>query len=158
MSDANKLEKAKEVFETLCRTLDKEDWSYQKDEEKLLIECGARGEDLPMELKVFVDAERSLILLLSSMPGAIQEDKRVDMALAVSVVNNRLVDGSFDYDITSGNLIFRMTNSFLESTISEKLFLYMLLTACRTIDVYNDKFLMLGKGLITIEQFLKGEE
>ena len=47
-----------------------------------------------------------------------------------------------------------MTNSFLESKISEEVFAYMLYCSCQTIDEYNDKFLMLAKGMISIEQFL----
>ena len=154
MADEKKLAQAKEVFETLCRALDNHEWNYSKDEEKLAIECGAQGEDLPMKLTVKVDAERALIMLLSHIPFPIPEDKRLDLAIAVSAVNNRLVDGSFDYDVTKGNMFFRMTNSYLESMIGEDVIAYMLFCSCQTIDEYNDKFLMLAKGIISVEQFI----
>ena len=154
MADERKLAQAKEVFETLCRALDNHEWNYSKDEEKLAIECGAQGEDLPMKLTVKVDAERALIMLLSHIPFPIPEDKRLDLAIAVSAVNNRLVDGSFDYDVTKGNMFFRMTNSYLESMIGEDVIAYMLFCSCQTIDEYNDKFLMLAKGIISVEQFI----
>ena len=85
----------------------------------------------------------------------VPEEKRLDMALAVSIVNNRLVDGSFDYDVMRGALLFRMTTSFIESTLSETAFEYMLFCSCGTIDEYNDKFLMLCKGLMPVEKFLE---
>ncbi len=154
MADEKKLAQAKEVFETLCRTLDNHEWKYSKDEEKLSIECGAQGEDLPMNLTLKVDAERSLVMLLSHIPFPIPEDKRLDVAIAVSAVNNRLVDGSFDYDITKGNMFFRLTNSYLESVLGEDVIAYMLFCSCQTIDEYNDKFLMLAKGIISVEQFI----
>ena len=154
MSEQKNLERAKVTFETLCRTLDKNEWHYHRNEEKLSIECGARGEDLPMEFMVKVDADRALVMLISHLPFVIQEDKRLDTAIAVSAVNNMLVDGCFDYDIASGHMFFRMTNSFLESTMGEEVFAYMLYCSCQTIDEYNDKFLMLAKGMISIEQFL----
>lgn len=154
MTEQEKLVQAKATFETLCRTLENEQWHYTKDEQALAIECGARGEDLPMELTIKVDADRMLIVLLSRIPFAIQEDKRLDVAIAVTAVNNRLVDGCFDYDVTSGKMFFRMTNSFIDSKIGEDVFTYMLYASCQTIDDYNDKFLMIAKGMLSVQQFL----
>ena len=149
-----KLERAQKVYGTMCSTLDSHEWHYKKDEEKLSIDCGAQGEDLPMEITIKVDAERQLILLLSHLPFVISEDKRLDVAIAVSAVNDKLVDGSFDYNIADGHMFFRMTSSFIESEIGNELFTYMLMVSCHTIDEYNDKFLMLGKGMISIEDFI----
>ena len=154
MVDTNNLEQAKAMFATLCRTLDNHDWNYQKDEEKLTIECAAQGDDLPMEFNIKVDADRTLVFLFSSLPFVIQEDKRLDVAIAVSAINNLLVDGCFDYNITDGRMFFRMTNSFIDSKLSEEVFAYMIFCACHTIDEYNDKLLMLAKGMLSIEQFL----
>ncbi len=154
MAEEKNMAQAQAAFATLCQALDKHEWHFEKDDEKLAIECGAQGEDLPMKITVKVDADRMLIMLLSHLPFVIQEDKRLDVAIAVSAINNALVDGCFDYDVASGHMFFRMTNSFLESTISEEVFSYMLFCSCQTIDEYNDKFLMLAKGMISIEQFL----
>lgn len=149
-----KLASAEKVFKTLCATLDSRDWKYRRDEEKLRIECGVQGEDLPMDISITVDAKRQLIILLSHLPFIIPEDKRLDVAVAVSIVNDRLVDGSFDYDITDGHMFFRMTSSFIDSEIDNEVFTYMLICSSGTIDDYNDKFLMLGKGMIGIDQFI----
>lgn len=154
MAEQVNLTQAKATFKTLCQALDNNEWHYEKNEEKLEIECGAQGEDLPMKLTVKVDAERMIVMLLSHLPFVIQEDKRLDVAIAVSAINNLLVDGCFDYDVASGHMFFRMTNSFLESTIGEDVFSYLLYCSCKTIDEYNDKFLMLAKGMLSIEQFL----
>lgn len=154
MAEQNNLVQAKEVFSTLCRTLDKHEWHFKKDEEKLSIECSAQGDDLPMELTVKVDADRMLILLISHMPFVVKEDKRLDVAIAVSAINNALVDGCFDYDVATGHMFFRMSNSFLESKIGDEVFSYMLFCSCQTIDIYNDKLLMLAKGMMSVEQFL----
>ncbi len=148
------LRKAQEMFGVLCRTLEDNDWNYKKNEEALTIECGAQGEDLPIELRIEVDAERKLVILLSTIPARIPEDKRLDAAVAVSVVNNILVDGCFDYNVKTGNLLFRMTNSYMESTLSKEVFDYMLFCSCKTIDDYNDKFFALAKNMMTIQQFI----
>ena len=150
-----KLERAEKVFETLCSALDGHDWHYEKDEEKLKIECGAQGDDLPMDISIRVDAGRQLIMLISHLPFVIPEEKRLDAAIATSIVNNRMVDGSFDFDITDGHMFFRLTNSFIDSEIGEELVYYMVMISCVTIDEYNDKFLMLGKGMMSIKDFMK---
>ena len=157
MADEKYLIQAKETFAMLCKTLDWHEWNYDKDEENLSIKCGVQGEDLPMDIVIMVDSERCLVRLASHVPIVVPEDKRLDVAIAISVVNNMLVDGCFDFNISSGNIFFRMTNSFLESKLGDDVFTYMLLVSCQIIDVYNDKFLMLVKGMISIEQFLDSE-
>ncbi len=154
MAEQIKTEQAKNVFATLCRSLEKNNWSFSKDEDNLTVECGAQGDDLPMEISIQVDVERQVAVLLSHMPFLIKENKRFDVAVAVSAINNALVDGSFDYNVTDGRMYFRMTNSFIESDIGEEVFAYMLACSCRTIDEYNDKFLMLSKGMVSLEQFI----
>lgn len=155
MAEEKNLALARATYETLCQTLNGHEWHYEKDDDNLIIDCVASGEDLPIDIRICVDADRMLILLLSQLPFTTPEDKCLDMAIAVSTVNNRIVDGSFDFDVTSGHMFFRMTNSFLDSSIGNDLFTYMLMCCCHTVDDYNDKFLMLAKGMISIEQFLK---
>ncbi len=154
MADEKNLKHARTVFDTFCLVLDKNEWRYKKDTEKLTIECGAQGDDFPMEINIKVDAERMLVLLISKMPFVIQEDKRLDVAIAVSAINNSLVDGCFDYDIASGHMFFRMTNSFIESKLGEDVLEYLLFCSCHTIDKFNDKIFMLSKGMVSIEQFI----
>lgn len=154
MADEKDLMQALEVYKTLCEALDDKGWRYKKNEEKLEIECGVQGEDLPMDIRVWANPDRGIITLLSHMPFVVPQDKRLDAAVAVSVANNILVDGCFDYDIKDGHLFFRMTNSFRESRIGKDLLDYMILCSLQTIDDFNDKFLMLSKGLMSIDQFL----
>lgn len=157
MAEQKDLLQAQKVFATFCAAMDADDWNYKKDEEKLRIECGARGDDLPIELNISVDADRQLLMVLSQMPVVTPEDKRLDVAVAVSVVNNQLVNGYFDYDVKSGKMFFRMVNTIRDSVIGKELCAYMLYVSCKTVDEYNDKFLMLAKGILSLEQFLAAE-
>lgn len=154
MAEEKNIVQAKAAFNTLCQALENHDWKYSKDEENLSIECGAQGEDLPMNLTVRINSEKQIVLLLSHLPFVIEEEKRLDVAIAVSAANNAIVDGSFDYDISDGHMFFRMTNCFIESQLSEEVFSYMLFCSSHTIDEFNDKFLMISKGMLSIEQFL----
>ena len=154
MSEIKDLELAKATFSTMCKALDNLEWRYKKNEEELSVECGAQGDDLPMEITFSVDAERMLVMLISHLPFVIQEDKRLDVAIGISAINNMLANGCFDFNISKGRVLFRMVNSFKESKLSEEIFAYMLLCSCKTIDDFNDKLLMLGKGMVSVEQFL----
>ena len=155
MADEKTLERAKATYETLCRTLDNMKWKYSKNDETLSVQCGVQGDDLPIEIGIEVDIERTLVILLSRMPFVIQEDKRLDIAVAISAINNGLVDGCFDYDIGTGYVFFRMCNSFIDRDLGETLFAYMVVCSCHHVDEYNDKFLMISKGMLGIEQFIQ---
>ncbi len=72
MAELKNYEQVKAAFATLCQALDNHEWHYKKEEDKLSIECGAQGDDLPMEITVKVDADRMLVLLISHMPFVIQ--------------------------------------------------------------------------------------
>lgn len=155
MSDDKKLKQARAAFKTLCDMLDSNDWHYDKDEDELVIRCSARGDDLSMDLKIEVDADRMLVVLLSPMPFTVNEERRVALAVATSVVNYKLADGSFDYDITSGRIIFRLTSCYRDSLVGKDMFEYMLYVSCQTIDEYNDKFLTIAKNDMSNDDIIK---
>lgn len=154
MSDEKELKQAQTVYKALCDMLDERDWHYQKDEKELSIQCGAQGDDLPMEIRIEIDIQRKLVSLISPMPFAVPENRRSALAVAVSQANNGMIDGSFDYDYLSGRILFRMTSSYRESLIGKGLLEYMLSCACYTIDEYNDKFLMAAKKQMSVEEIL----
>ncbi len=157
MAEQYDMKKAKEVFNTMIKKLDSIGWKYEKHEEKLLIKSGVKGDDLPVEFIVVVNPRNEVVQFLSAMPFNMPEDKRVDGAIAVCVANYGLVDGSFDYDLSDGEIRFRLTSSYRESILSGDLFEYMIMVAASTVDQYNDKFFMISKGMLTIQQFIEQE-
>lgn len=147
------MNKAKEVYATLCKSLDDREWHYEKHEEDLVVTCGVSGDDIPMRLIIRVMPERQLVQLLSPLPFDIPEDKRVDVALATTMINDKLANGSFDFDLASGRTVFRLTNAFMESTLGTEVFNYMIGVSVATVDEYNDKLMMLMKGMIELSAF-----
>lgn len=157
MADATQLRRAQETYATLCATLDGLEWNYEKDEENLTIETTAKGDDLRMPITVRIYPEKQLVWLLSYIPIEIPSEKRLEIAAAVSLVDNRLVNGCFEFDMRKGSLYFRMTNSFIGSTLSPEIFRYMIYCTCSTVDDYNDKFEALANGTIGINAFLNND-
>ncbi len=157
MSDEKIMKHAQSVYETICKTLESRDWNFTRHDENLTITCGARGEDLPMDIIIIVNPNAQVVSVYSPMPFKIAEEKRVEAALAVCVANFGLVNGTFDYDFSEGEIRFRIVSSFRESILSEELFNYMVIIAASTVDDYNDKFLMVSKGMMSIQQFIEWE-
>jgi hypothetical protein len=150
-----KNERAHKVFQTLCAVLDKRNWNYAKDDERLIINLEVHGEDLPMKFIMITDVQRQLIRILSLIPVAFKEDKRIEGAIAACVASYGLTDGSFDYDIESGHIFFKQTASFIDGEVGEGLLDYMISCACWTVDEYNDKFVALNNGIISITDFIE---
>lgn len=146
----------KTVYETICAMLDEKGYRYQRHDDEYYVSCGLIGEDLPMDMILAVHPERQIVRLISPIPFTVPEDKRVDIALATTVVNDRIVDGSFDFDLSKGRICFRCTASYIESILGKELFSYMLHISASTVDEYNDKFLMICKGIVSFEDFANG--
>lgn len=154
MTEATQLKLAQAEYKLLCDLLDSYNWHYDKDDEKLTLYVNVKGEDLPMPIRIIIDAERQLAILHSGMTFEVPEDMRKNMAVAVSCANHDLVDGVFDYDVESGNIVFRITASFMESLIGSEVFDYMVGAACSLVDEYNDKFAAVAIQKMTIEEIV----
>ena len=158
MSGEMELRKAREVYSNLVNMLDTRDWKYEKFDDDLVIRSGIKGDDLPIEFIVFIKPDNQVVQFISKLPFNIPEDKRVDAAIAVCVANYGLVDGSFDYDISDGEIRYRLTCSYRESYLGADLFEYMIMCAASTVDDYNDRFFLLSKGEIDLQDFIEREK
>lgn len=156
MDDLKKQEQAANAFAVLCDTLDARSWNYSKDEVNgnNLVRFGVNGDDIPMDLIIVVDTDRALLRVLSQLPVKFPEDKRVEGAIAACIVSNNFADGNFDYDLNDGSVTYRMTASYRDCEIGQELCAYLVDCTCSMVDKYNDKFLMLAKGMIELDAFL----
>ena len=154
MIEENNRKKANEIYGTLCKVLDSRDWVYEKDEEHLILHFGVSGDDLPIQIIFVIDADREIIRLLSPMPFKMGDYARVEGSLATCIASNSLIDGTFDYDMSDGSIVFRMTASFKDSIVGTGLFEYMIDCSCVTIGRYNGQFDAINKGEMSIEDML----
>ena len=157
MTDTKKIEQANAVYNTILSVLDGRSWKYDKKEEDRVIFLKVTGDDLPMDFVIRVLDEQQVISIISFMPTSRPEDKRVEGAIATTIITNQLADGSFDYDVSDGTIMFRITSSFKDSLIGETLIQYMIDISASTVDAYNDKLFMLAKGVLSLEDFMKAE-
>ena len=150
---------AMKLYKTLVGMMDAKDMKYDKKEEDLLVLSGFKTDDFPVEFFIRLDAERDLAVFMSKLPFSMPEDKRVDGAIAVCVANNGIINGTFDYDITTGDIWFRMSAPYCGNVdLSAEVFEYLMIIGTSTIDEYNDKLFMLSKGMISVADFMGGKK
>lgn len=155
MSDINKKEKALEVYQTLCSYIDKKGYKHNKIEEDKVVFFDISGEDIPIEFILMVDEERQLARIISRLPFEVGEDKRLDLAIATVAASYKFTEGNFDFDLKKGKIAFRIAASFRGSTIGEGLFSDLILKTYHTVEKYNDKFMAISKGYMSIQAFLE---
>ncbi len=143
---------SKKVFDGICRAMEALRYSYDSVSDRQ-IDFTVSGKDIPMRFSMAVSEERQIVALYSPLPFSVEAEKVSELAVALSSVNYRLADGSFDYDIPNGSVLFRMTANYLDSEIGIELLDYMIRCSVMTVDRYNDKLLMLSRGLISLDEF-----
>ncbi len=153
MSEINEA-RAREIYNNFVNMLVSRDWAFEQFDEDMVIKSAIKGEDLPIQFFIFFMPEKEALQFISVLPFKVAEDMRVDLSIAVNVANYGLLNGSFDYDISDGEIRFRLTQSYKDSQLGDDLFEYMIYCGATTVDKYNDKFLALSKGLITVQDFI----
>ncbi len=139
----------------MVKALNDREWKFEEHANELYIISGYQGEDIPVRFMIRVDAEHEVVQFVSPMPFDISEEQRINVAVAVCVANYGLVNGSFDFDINDGELRFRLTTSYCDCQIGDGFFMDMIATAVNTIDRYNDRFMMLSKGEMSLPEFIE---
>ena len=148
---------AMRAYATVIAMMDDDNLKYARDDENLRIDLGFDTEDLEVKIKFVIDEERELVRVFSFLPFKFPEDKRVEGAVATCVANHGMVNGSFDYDFSDGEILFKLVNSYKGDCFSKEAAGYMLGVAVSTVDNYNDRFFALAKGLMSLSNFVDKE-
>lgn len=149
------IEKTKKVFHCLELFIKSIGWRYKKYSEDLRIGFDVLGEDVPMSFDISVDSDKEMIILDSIQPFITRSKKREKLALATCIVSNILIDGSFSYNWTEDRIVFRMTTSYKDDSVDNDVLIYIVTCALNTVEQFNDKFLDLNKGNISLKNFIE---
>ena len=151
----DKLERAAQVYNLIKSHLSSKGIKYEPHDDDQVVTMTAQGDDLPMPVVIRVIGEREVLHIGSPLPGKVPEDKRIDAAVALAAINNRLMNGSFDLDLDTGLIVFRVCQSFHDNDISEEQIHYLLAIVFITTDEFNDTLFMMMKGNMSLEQVLE---
>ena len=149
----SKVNEALLLYKTLCQTLDNMRWRYSKEEDKFVVRTMAIGKDLTMDFFIKIDPERQLMYLKSPMPFEVPKVSRDTLGKAVLMANYTMLNGSFEYDLSDGYLVFKLVVPYMESMLSEHVCHYMIMVSCEMTDKFNDKFKALVDGKMTLDEF-----
>ena len=152
-----RMAEGKAIFESLVQHLHdiKLNFAQEEREEQFVIRFNMNGDDIPMRFFIYINPARQVITMHSPMPVTFPEDK-IDLGCkAICAINYRLADGDFQIDIRDGEVLYNMSNCYAGSLISTEVFDYMLGMSINIADEYNDKLLMLSKGLIDLDTLLE---
>lgn len=152
-----KIDQAKAMYGTLCETLDKMQWSYNKEEndDNFAVFTSARGDDLVIKLAIRIDVNRQVMFLKSPLPFQVPRNLRDTVARALIRANWTMLNGSFEMDLADGYVGFKMVIPYMDSMISTEVCRYMILLSCRMTDKFNDKIKDVVDGKMTEEQFVR---
>lgn len=152
------LKKAKQVFDTLVETLDERKWSYEAYPEELTVKTAVVGEDFPIGILFIVDPKRNCVTFRSNPITHFSSDQLSDAALAACTANNELDFGQFSLDTKNGALYYQYSDSYKGCEVSTEFFQSMICYAVDVVDNYNDRFVMLQMGNLSLKQFLELQE
>lgn len=152
-----KMAEGRAVFQSLVQHLHdiKLNFEEKELEDRFMIKFNMSGDDIPMRFFIYVNPAHQILTIHSPMPVTFSAEKIDEACKAICAINYRLVDGDFQIDIRDGEVLFNMSNSYAGSLISNDVFNYMLGMSINIVDEYNDKLLMLSKGLIDFETLKK---
>lgn len=98
------------------------------------------------------DRERELTLVFSQLPTALPKEKIIEGAAAVAMMNHNILQGCFDLNTETGEIVFRLvddwTGGFSDGNVCEN----MLGMTCQTVDRYNDRLIAFAEGKISRDE------
>ena len=152
-------EAAKKIYQLILEAMEKKGLNHHRADEELSV-CFSLELDnsiLPMHFRLRVDEERELIRLIAPLGFHFSENKRTEGALATCYVNNMLSYGCFDYDISDGEVCFRIANPYTDCDIHVDLIVDMIMSSAATLHRYTESFFAISKNKMDIEEFLDGK-
>lgn len=154
MADYN-MSRSQRAYNCVVETLDShglDHSDYPKDSE---IYIGSVGEEIQSNVKIMLYKDIELMMMVSSIPFIVPQEKRVDIAAAINMINCTLRNGSFDFNFLNGNIIFRVTGSYIESEMDPDMVRYMLDYSLRKIEEYYNRLFMLCFKNLTLSDFIR---
>ncbi len=157
-SEKEKYVMANDAYKVLKETIEGQDWSYKEDKEKLILTCRVNvniaGKDSTVILWAGAMPDSMLVQVTSPLlPGGNDEAKYM-VAVAVSHLNYNLPVGDFDYDITTGAMVFRIANSYIDSPINNSIAFDMFKTTIDCVCSNYNPLLKLAQGKSDFGDFL----
>lgn len=146
-------ENAEIVFGKIQKTLDSMNYNYQVVEEyPYMVLASAPSKDLAINLIIYADEVRDAVVLKSILPCKFPEEKVMEGAIGISMINYSLAIGHFVIDLSDGVVHYVLSSFYTGNNIDIPLMDKLFSIARLVVDEYNDKLYDLARGVINIDQ------
>ena len=98
---------------------DRNEWSYQADDEKLLVRAGIKGRACSFEFVAFIDEHDEVFQVIALVPVAIPEGCRSAVAETVARINYGLKIGNFEFEYDEGRLRYRVGQILVDGRLED---------------------------------------
>ena len=154
MTEDTSEKRAQEAYDALRASLDEMAIKYSESVGALYrVDFEMIGKFIPMKYSIVIAPEKQVILMFAYLPFKVPEDRREDVAVVTSFANSMLADGSFNFDVDSGSVSYRMASSFKESLVGKGLFDRMLSCAFSVVDRLGFRIFVVSRGMMTPDEF-----
>jgi hypothetical protein len=140
------VEKAEAVFRLVCGFLDADGLKYRERDDETAVELGFSGESGVFAAVIAVRGSPPVVGLFVRIPLVVKEDQRIAMAETATRANFGLMLGSFDLDMSTGCMGFRVAMPFSDASITHDQFSSLMQSAFWTVDRYHRAFCRLLYG------------
>lgn len=143
------------AYQCIKGYLDKHNLRYNEDNDsKSAFYLTFETKDFPIQNKISVMEKPNLLSLYSYFDFEVEEEKRVETLMGISMINFELSSGCFDFDLNTGHIIFRIQTCYPKSGQVEDEFIdYLLMLTNHIVDYFNDKLFFLISGKSSLEDF-----
>lgn len=146
----------KVCYENIKKALDKREWTYTQNEEKLLIKFSVYGEDLSSNYYFSISTEKETVTLTAYLPYRTPRNDTNALAQAIAVANSRFYNGVFEFNPKNREVSFRVSTFLLDGMeMSVDAVDYMIDVACDMVDKYDDKLFAVAKGYLSLEKYIE---
>lgn len=152
MTDNEKLLRAQKQFEIMVDATS--GYSDSVDHEKMLVWMAYPAGQISVKMCLSVDVKRQLVRLDAFMPIEIPEEKMAEMACIACFQNTKSGHGCFDIYTNLKTIAYRMTNSFMDSTLYSEAFSYMWLHAAHVIEESFPRFNIFLADLVSLDELI----
>ncbi len=154
MMNKQKELEAQNILQKFVELLDENELVYETSDDELAVSLAIKDGDFFAELYFIPHVENETVMMISPLDFNVPEERMRDMAVAVSYLNNHIVNGFFDYDIEDGKLSFRTTIPYQRSKISQTVLACSMLINFVSVREYHELLKDLARNQMSLNEFL----
>ncbi|MBP7935769.1 MAG: YbjN domain-containing protein [Phycisphaerae bacterium] len=147
------MEKAREIIDQVCVFLNEDGVRCHVRSDSPAIDTNFRGESGVFPVIIAARQDPAILAVMVGVPVVTPEPRRVQMAEAVARANHGLTLGCFDFDMSTGDMHFRVAMPLSDGALTHRQFRDLLGASITTAGKYHRAFcrLLFGDDLSPAE-------